>query len=120
MDEQACHAAVDHRHGIIYKEYARYRLSLGPYNIRDPVQSTWTRALNSIFPSFIQSPHATRYTKSFGLPVSLDTVTGRGRPKSRLVFLGTAGANVEFGNGLHGRSRQAHLLILCNTYSETH
>ena len=47
-------------------------------------------------------------------------VTRRGRPKSRLVFLGTAGANVEFGNELPGRSRQAHLLLLCNTHSETH
>lgn len=45
-------------------------------------------ALNSIFSSFIQYPHATRDTKSFGLPVSLVTVTERGSPKSRLVFLG--------------------------------
>lgn len=54
------------------------------------------------------------YTKSFGLAVSLVTVTERGCPKSRLVFLGAAGANAEFGNGLLGPSRQAHLL-LCNT-----
>ena len=65
--------------------------------------------------SGFQYPHATRYTKSFCLPVSLDAVTRRGRPKSRLVFFGMAGANVEFGNGLPGPSRQANFLLLCNT-----
>lgn len=35
LDEQACHAAVDHRHGIIYKEYVRCKLSLGLYGTPD-------------------------------------------------------------------------------------
>lgn len=93
------------------------KLSLGPYSAL--ARSTEMRVLNSIFSSLIQYPHATRYTKSFGLPVSLVTVTERGCPKSRLVFLGAAGVNAKFGNGLPGPSRQAHLL-LCNTHSETH
>lgn len=78
------------------------KLSLGPYSAL--ARSTEMRVLNSIFSSLIQYPHATRYTKSFGLPVSLVTVTERGCPKSRLVFLGAAGANAELGNGLPGPS----------------
>lgn len=96
LDEQACHAAIDHRHVRSKIMYL--------YIVNCHLDHTEMRVLNSIFSSFIQYPHATRYTKSFGLPVSLVTVTERGCPKSRLVFLGAAGANAELGNGLPGPS----------------
>lgn len=117
LDEQACHAAVDHRHersrsmeySNVQLDKAQHRPDRTPYILH----TYGVEGSEFYISGFSISTCYTLHEK-----LLFTRVAGCGyktRAPEVQTRVGMVGAKVEFGNGLPGPSRQAHFLLLCNT-----